>query len=396
MIEDSIVVRRSASHLRHLSPASARIDAEAQFTVTVQALDEQQLAETRNDPATAAVSRPMPLHLIAPVARAPSSATTDSWGLSRVGAGINAAHDGAGVTVAILDTGIDRKHDAFRGVELGEDNVVDFTGEGSDDIDGHGTHCAGTIFGRPVAGVQIGIAPGVTRVLVGKVIGNRESSSKMLFSALDWATSGGAQVISMSLGFDFPGLVQRLVANGWPIELATSNALSKYRGNLEVFNAIMAKIDALARAGTAIAGHSGAIVVAATGNESRVDVDPNFRLAASLPAAANGVCAIGAVKQLGNGRLGLAGFSNGGAALCAPGVDIVSARAGGGLATMSGTSMAAPHVAGLAALWCQALSRPGRTNMPKAVADRLMATAQPGVIENFDGATCGEGLARSP
>ncbi|MBY3214302.1 S8 family serine peptidase [Rhizobium laguerreae] len=338
----------------------------------------------------------MPLRLIAPTARAEAAPGGDNWGLAAVGATRGGQFDGAGVSVAVLDTGIDAGHEAFRGIVLGPDNVVDFTGEGSDDVDGHGTHCAGTIFGRPVEGANIGVAPGITRVFIGKVIGQRQSSSKMLFNAMDWAASSGPQVISMSLGFDFPGMVGSLTDDNWPIELATSHALSAFRGNLDVFDAIMAKIDALARAGAGIAGASGAIVVAATGNESRVDTDSKFRLAASLPAAARGIFAVGALGRLSDDRLKLANFSNGGAALCAPGVDILSARAGGGLATMSGTSMATPHVAGIAALWCQALARPGRINLPQAVGARLLATAQTRVIEGYDAAACGDGIARGP
>ena len=59
---------------------------------------------------------------------------------------------GNGVTVAVLDTGIDKEHEAFRGVELVQ---KDFTGEGDGDEDGHGTHVAGTIFGQSTAGVRL-------------------------------------------------------------------------------------------------------------------------------------------------------------------------------------------------------------------------------------------------
>ena len=76
---------------------------------------------------------------------------------------------GEGVTVAVLDTGIDSKHPAFAGVDIVE---KDFTGTGNGDRQGHGTHCAGTIFGRDVDGKRIGVARGVKRALIGKVLGD--------------------------------------------------------------------------------------------------------------------------------------------------------------------------------------------------------------------------------
>jgi len=73
-----------------------------------------------------------------------------------------------GVTVVVLDTGIDWSHEAFTGVELVRRN---FTSEVDDDIRGHGIHCAGTIFGRNVAEWRIGVAPRVRKALIGKVLG---------------------------------------------------------------------------------------------------------------------------------------------------------------------------------------------------------------------------------
>jgi subtilisin family serine protease len=72
---------------------------------------------------------------------------------------------GDGIVVAVLDTGIDASHPAFEGVDIVQ---KDFTGEGVGDQHGHGTHCAGTIFGRTSEGTRIGVAPGVKKALIGK------------------------------------------------------------------------------------------------------------------------------------------------------------------------------------------------------------------------------------
>ncbi|MHC2566369.1 S8 family serine peptidase [Bradyrhizobium liaoningense] len=76
----------------------------------------------------------------------------------------------------------------------------------------------------------------------------------------------------------------------------------------------------------------------------------------SLPAAAVGVVSVGAI---GKGAAGyeMAPFSNSNPKLCAPGVGIVSAKCGGGLVAMDGTSMAAPHVTGAAVLWSERLAQ---------------------------------------
>jgi subtilisin family serine protease len=81
---------------------------------------------------------------------------------------------GHGVTVAVLDTGIDAEHEAFQGVELIQQ---DFTGEGNGDGHGHGTHCGGIIFGQKVNGFRFSVAPGVRRALIGKVLASDGSGS---------------------------------------------------------------------------------------------------------------------------------------------------------------------------------------------------------------------------
>jgi subtilisin family serine protease len=194
----------------------------------------------------AAIAPVMPMRLIGPVKTGAPSAGTEgqpSWGLSAVGA-LTAGFDGDGIVVAVLDTGIDPNHPAFQGVQLERKN---FTDGGADDEHGHGTHCAGTIFGRAVDGTRIGVAPGVNKALIGKVIGGNGGGSDQIAQALQWAVNGGAHVISMSLGIDFPGYVKELIEEGLPAELATSLALEGYRANVLVFERLAAFVAARAR-----------------------------------------------------------------------------------------------------------------------------------------------------
>ncbi|GAA4288252.1 S8 family serine peptidase [Georgenia daeguensis] len=205
--------------------------------VDVARLSKDELREVAGHPEVRAVAPVMPTRLIFPVAK-PRAVTAveagPAWGVAAVGAD-RSLRTGAGVTVAVLDTGIDVAHPAFAGATVVEE---DFTGSGNGDVQGHGTHCAGTVLGRDVDGARIGVAPGVGRVLAGKVLGDDGSGdSTMLFNGIQWALREGAHVISMSLGFDFPGLVQRLVDDGWPADLATSAALEGYRANLRMFDA---------------------------------------------------------------------------------------------------------------------------------------------------------------
>lgn len=337
-----------------------------------------------NDPTVAAMAPEMPTILIEPTQ---SGAATPAWGIAAVGAD-KSSQTGVGVKVAVLDTGIDAAHPAFAGMTL---NQRDFSGDGNGDRKGHGTHCAGTIFGRDVAGTRIGIAKGVQEAYVGKVLTDAgNGSSDMLFQGLLWAMQNRVHVISMSLGFDFPGMVGRLVAKGWPVDLATSVALEAYRANLRMFDSIMRMNKAQAAFGMA------ALVVAAAGNESRRQVNPDYRIAASLPAAADDVLSVAAVGKQG-AHYDVADFSNSMAQVCGPGVDITSAVPGGGLSSMNGTSMACPHVAGVAALWCQNVQGLGGMPSAEIVRAKIIANAHnPSYASRVKPIDVGVGLVAAP
>lgn len=358
--------------------------------VTVERIEERHVAQLRQEPDVQIVAPSMPTRLIEPLDARPA-AVESSWGIAAVGAD-RSRFTGAGVTVAVLDTGIDAAHPAFNGVQLVQ---KDFSGDGDGDVFGHGTHCAGTIFGRDVgsaaAGSRIGVARGVTRALIGKVLGNNGSgSTDMLVNGMTWALQNKAHIISMSLGFDFPGMVAQLVESGTPVDIATSQALEAYRDNLRIFDAVMAMMDAQGGLDTE------PLVVAAAGNESRREVDAQFRVAASLPAAADDVLSVAAVGR-GAATLAVADFSNTMARISAPGVDITSAFPGGGLQTWSGTSMACPHVAGVAALWWEALRAEGRDPDARLVAARLSASARRDVFAaGVDPIDIGDGFLAAP
>ncbi len=220
------------------------------------------------------------------------------------------------VVVAVLDTGIDMDHPAFEGRIV---KPYDATTGGTDVTDkkGHGTHVAGIIAGE--WGVKEG-AGGVARdaqIMPVKVFGkNGKAEPKDIAKGIRYAADNGAKVINMSLGGNEASLKK----------------LGLWEQMPELKEAI------------AYAQSKGVVIVAASGNDGENAISDYY------PASLPDVLTVGAVNP-GHSR---AGFSNGGdeLELTAPGVNILSAIPGNGATYKQeqGTSMAAPYVAGAAAL----------------------------------------------
>jgi subtilisin family serine protease len=209
------------------------------------------------------------------------------------------------VLVAVVDTGVDGTHpDLGDNVADGYDAINDAEG-GATDENGHGTHVAGTIAAKAGNGEGIvGVAP-EARILPVKVLdGEGSGYDSDIAEGIVWAADAGAQVINLSLG-------------GPDQSEAISEAVDYARGK-------------------------NAVVIAAAGN-SREEGSP-----VEYPAADEGVIAVAATDDQDE----VAEFSNAGdyVDVAAPGTGIMSTVPGGEYEKASGTSMAAPHVAGVAAL----------------------------------------------
>ena len=140
----------------------------------------------------------------------------------------------------------------------------------------------------------------------------------------------------------------------------------------------------------------GTVIIAAAGNESKTNVRPDYKIAASLPAAAEGVVSVGALQQV-NGKYSVAYFSN-----TFPQVagrrQYPFGQGRGRLEGLKRHRMACPHVAGVAALWWELLRKSGLVN-PSAqlVLARLLATARTEAFaQGVEIADRGAGLITAP
>jgi major intracellular serine protease len=209
---------------------------------------------------------------------------------------------GEGVKVAVLDTGIDTDHRDLTNALI---DSQDFTGKGIEDQNGHGTHCAGIIAAYSDHKGLIGIAP-KAKLLIGKVLDqDGKGELENIVQGINWAVEKKANIISISFGGNY-----------------SSNELHK------------AIHHALAE---------GVFVICAAGNQGSL-----YQSNISYPARYGGVITIAAHDQNGHP---LGSSSRGGELdFIAPGDEVFSTYKDGGYAKLTGTSMAASWVAGLAAL----------------------------------------------
>jgi subtilisin family serine protease len=393
---EMLILRRKSGKLA--GDADVAPGAAPAVEVLVLDLPPSELNHLQRDEDVLGAAASMPLSLIRPVASPAGSPDASgaagggpdgvAWGVEAIGAS-GSPFTGKGVTVAVLDTGIQKDHSAFAGVNIVGRNFTAGPADDIADVDGHGTHCAGTIFGRAVDGTRIGVAPGVTRALIGKVLGPGGGSTVKLWEAINWAVAEGAAVVSMSLGIDLVGYRQQLEADGMHPEQATSTAMRALVDNVRLFD----KLGNLLRSGAAF-GRS-TLIVAASGNKSDRFANPSYVLDAEYPAAAEDFVCVGALERTGDATrpFRTAAFSNARAMFAAPGVDIVSAALGGGLRSLSGTSMATPHVSGVAILWAEKLMSGGPTDARKLL-DRLKAATR--VSPGLEESDVGFGMPQAP
>ncbi len=245
-----------------------------------------------------------------------------TWGIQALGITADSP-TGAGIRVAVLDTGFDLDHPDFTGRTITSTSFV--TGETAQDGHGHGTHCIGSSCGSVSQdGRRYGVASGA-EIYVGKVLGDQGSGSDAgILAGINWAVANECAIVSMSLGAD-------VAEPHPPYTFAGRRALER-----------------------------GTLIIAAAGNNAERPGNPGF---VGAPANSPEIMAVGALDA----NLDIAAFSarslpgpGGQVDLAGPGVAVYSSwLMPTRYNTISGTSMATPHAAGVAAVWAQVTGRRG-------------------------------------
>lgn len=280
---------------------------------------------------------------------------TLTWGLQATKVAAS-KYSGKDIRVAILDTGLDLKHPDFSGRSIKSKSFISGV-TSAQDGHGHGTHCTGTACGtaKPKQGPRYGIAYGA-QIYIGKVLSDQGSGGDMgILAGIDWAIANGCHIVSMSLGSQ---------NQNTSVAYETAGQRTLNAGTL--------------------------IVAAASNNANRSAGNFGF---VGRPANSRSFLAVGALDS----NLKIANFSardtvrGVGTAvdIAGPGVDIYSSvPMPTRYRNLSGTSMATPHVAGIAALWAQATPDRG-----EALWHRLITNARTISLPIAD---VGRGLVRAP
>lgn len=277
-----------------------------------------------------------------------------TWGLLATGVD-QTEYSGDGIKVAVLDTGMDFNHPDFTARTMHQKSFI--SGQQSQDGNGHGTHCIGTACGplNPSEGRRYGIAH-KAEIFVGKVLSDQgRGNDTGILAGIDWAVGNGCEVISMSLG-------ARVPRTSIAYETTGKRALD-----------------------------AGTLIVAAAGNDAR-RTSRRYGYV-NRPANSKSMMGVGALDRY----LAIADFSNRdtiveagtGIDIAGPGVQVYSSwPMETKYRSISGTSMATPHVAGIAALWAEATSARGA-----ALWQQILTNAQSLPLPYVD---VGRGLVQAP
>jgi subtilisin len=293
-----------------------------------------------------------------------AASLTATWGLVATKV-VNSQSYGANIKIAVLDTGFDLTHPDFAGRQIVAKNFVGDQQAFHDGV-GHGTHCIGTAAGplHPPSGPRYGISSEAL-IYAGRVLDDTGRGGDFnILEGIDWAIEQGCQVISLSLGAPWsPGDPAFSAA----YESAAQRALA-----------------------------AGCLLVVAAGNDAD---DPQYVGAVGTPGNSPSALTVAAVDR----DLATASFSNRvqpsapgvkGPDLAGPGVDVYSSWPlnAGRYNTISGTSMATPHVAGIAALYAQADRGNRGQALKDAILNNCLALANSGTRQG----EIGRGLVQAP
>jgi subtilisin len=303
--------------------------------VALGTVDRIGLAALRSSPEVESVQGAPKFSLIAPERVQDTKLTVqETWGLRTLKAPQLWAKGltGEGILVGHLDTGVDANHPALKGAvaAFAEFDMLGFEMSPTPaphDSGEHGTHTAATIAGRPVQGRHVGMAPGAS--LASALVIEGGNAVARVLGGMDWAVGQEVRILSMSLGF-----------RGWWQDFIPITRILRRRQILPVF--------AVGNEGPGTSRSPGNYYQAlSVGAMDRHDAVADFSSSQEFQRKRDPI-----VPDL-----------------VGPGVEVTSARPGGGWQEMDGTSMATPHIAGLAALLMQARPKATIGRIERAIFD---------------------------